>query len=220
MTAPLPLSGDNRVGCVIDDLVGKGWSWQPGLLPDALLAALREEIHLLDAEAALAPAGIGRDDSFQVDRSVRKTRITWLDGASAAQAAFMTWAEQWRETLNRALMLGLFEFEACYAVYPEGGFYDRHLDSFEGARNRIVSMVLYLNEAWHADLGGALVIWPEGAGDADPPAARIVPEGGGVVFMLSETIPHAVEPTAQLRYGIAGWWRVNQAADGLAIPIA
>jgi SM-20-related protein len=37
--------------------------------------------------------------------------------------------------------------------------------------------------------------------------------------MLSETILHAVEPTARLRYAIAGWWRVNPAMNGLAIPL-
>ena len=88
MIAPPPLPGDNRIGCVVDDLADKGWSWQPGLLPDTLLRALREEIETLDAEAALAPAGIGRDDAFQVDRSIRKTRITWLDDSSDAQRAF------------------------------------------------------------------------------------------------------------------------------------
>jgi SM-20-related protein len=219
MDAPLPLPGDNRLGCVAADLASQGWSWQPGLLPDTLLAAMRAEIQRLDADATLAPAGIGRDDDFQVDRSIRKTRITWLDGSSAAQLAFAEWAEHWREFLNRTLLLGLFEFEACYAVYPEGGFYDCHLDSFEGAKNRIVSIVVYLNEAWSVDDGGALLVWPEGATDEASPVACIVPEGGGVVFMLSETIPHAVEPTARLRYGIAGWWRVNPAMNGLAIPL-
>jgi SM-20-related protein len=217
--APLPLAGDNRLGCVAEDLASKGWSWQPGLLPDGLLAAMRDEIQTLDAEAALAPAGIGRDDAFQVDRSIRKTRITWLDGSSPPQRAFADWADQWRESLNRSLLLGLFEFEACYAVYPEGGFYDRHLDSFEGARNRIVSIVVYLNADWSKEDGGALIVWPEGAAETDTPEACIVPEGGGAVFMLSETIPHAVQTTARLRYGIAGWWRVNPAVDGLAIPI-
>ena len=47
MIAPLPLTGDNRLGCVAEDLASKGWSWQPGLLPEALLTALRNEIQAL-----------------------------------------------------------------------------------------------------------------------------------------------------------------------------
>lgn len=117
-------------------------------------------------------------------------------------------------------MLGLFEMEVCFAVYPPGGFYDRHLDSFAGARNRVVSLVAYLNEDWDAAKGGALAIWPEGAEPADAPAARIIPEPGGVVLMLSEAIPHAVEVTNEKRLGLAGWWRVNQSGMDRIDPLS
>ena len=116
-------------------------------------------------------------------------------------------------------MLGLFEFEVCFAVYPPGGFYDRHLDSFAGARNRVVSLVAYLNEDWDETRGGALAVWPEGAGDGSAPAARIMPEGGGVVLMLSEAIPHEVEVTHEKRLCLAGWWRVNQSGGDRIDPL-
>lgn len=223
MTASLPsgtLRGDNRIGAVLDDLSNKGWSWQPGLLPDPLFRALREEVLAIDAENDLTPAGIGRETAFQLDRSIRRSRISWLDGSTPAQAGFLEWAEQLREAINRTLMIGLFEFESCYAVYRSGGFYDRHLDSFEGARNRVVSLVVYLNEDWQADDGGALLIWPEGAGEEDAPAARLLPERAGVVLMLSETVPHAVEMTHASRYAIAAWWRVNPSIQGQIDPLA
>ena len=117
-------------------------------------------------------------------------------------------------------MLGLFEMEVCFAVYPPGGFYDRHLDSFAGARNRVVSLVAYLNEDWDEARGGALAVWPEGAGESDAPAARIIPEPGGVVLMLSEAIPHAVEVTNEKRLGLAGWWRVNQSGMDRIDPLS
>jgi|TARA_R110002020_G_scaffold105961_2_gene246845 SM-20-related protein len=211
--------GDNRLGVIAGDLSLKGWSWQPDMLPEALVSALRTEILERDKEQDLAPAGIGREDMFQLARDVRRTRISWMDGSSPAQTAFLAWAEPIRESLNRALMLGLFDFEACFAVYPVEGFYDRHLDSFEGARNRVISLVVYLNADWKVDHGGALVIWPEGAGEADAPVARLLPEGAGAVFMLSETVPHAVEVTKARRYGIAGWWRINQSGDGRVDPL-
>jgi SM-20-related protein len=220
MDIPVPHPGDNRLGVITGDIAARGWSWQPNFLPDDLMAALRAEILLLDAEQELDPAGIGREDAFQLDRTVRRTRISWMDGASPAQAAFLAWAEPLRESLNRSLLIGLFDFEACFAVYPQGGFYDRHLDSFEGARNRVLSLVVYLNDGWTEDMGGALVIWPEGASDTDAPAARLLPEGAGVAFMLSETVPHAVEVTRARRYAIAGWWRVNQSGDTRVDPIS
>ena len=173
-----------------------------------------------NAEDDLAPAGIGRETDFQLDRTIRKSRIAWMDGSTPAQAGFLQWAEQLRLSLNQALMIGMFEFEACFAVYRPGEFYDRHLDSFEGARNRIVSLVVYLNDTWDAADGGALLVWPEGASEDAPHVATLVPEGGGVVMMLSETIPHAVQRTERLRYAIAGWWRVNPVTDGIPIPIS
>lgn len=220
MTLAVAPPGTNRLSAISADIAANGWSWQPGLLPDDLTGALRAEIQALDARQDLEAAGIGRDDTFQLDRSVRRTRISWLDGSGPTQKAFLEWAEPIRQSLNRELLIGLFEFEACFAVYPEGGFYDRHLDSFEGARNRVMSLVVYLNEDWQADLGGALVIWPERAGEADRPAARLLPLGGGVTFMLSETVPHAVEVTHARRYAIAGWWRVNQSDDRRVDPIS
>ena len=219
MTA-IPSPGDNRLGAILDDLSSKGWSWQPSFLPEPLFAALHAEVKAIDTEDDLAPAGIGRETAFQLDRSIRRSRIAWLDGSTLAQSAFLQWAEQLREAINRSLMIGLFEFEACYAVYGPGGFYDRHLDSFEGARNRVVSLVVYLNEDWSPELGGALVVWPEGA-DADAePAARVLPERAGVVFMLSETVPHAVEMTHASRFAIAAWWRVNPSIQGQIDPLA
>ena len=117
-------------------------------------------------------------------------------------------------------MLGLFEMEVCFAVYPPGGFYERHLDSFAGARNRVVSLVAYLNKDWDETRGGALAVWNEGAGDTDAPAARIIPQPGGVMLMLSETIPHEVEVTHETRYGLAGWWRVNQSGMDRIDPLS
>ena len=189
-------------------------------MPEALTCALREELLQRDAEADLAAAGIGREDDFQVDRSVRRTRITWFDGSTAAQKDFQAWAEMLRENLNRELMLGLFEMEVCFAVYPPGGFYDRHLDSFAGAKNRVISLVAYLNDDWDEARGGALAVWREGASEDEPPCARILPAPGGVVLMLSEAIPHAVEITNEKRMGLAGWWRVNQSGPGRIDPLS
>jgi len=219
ISPPGPLPADNRLGAIIDDLFSQGWSWQPDFLPENLYQALHAEVRAIDAEDDLAPAGIGRETAFQLDRSIRRTRIAWMDGSTQAQTAFLQWAEQLREAINRSLMIGMFEFESCYAVYRPGGFYDRHLDRFEGARNRVVSLVVYLNEDWNAEDGGSLVIWPEDAGDEAEPVARLSPERAGAVFMLSETIPHAVEETQASRFAIAGWWRVNPSIQGQIDPV-
>ena len=64
--------------------------------------------------------------------------------------------ETLRLELNRELQLGLLDFECHFAVYPPGAFYRRHLDRFATDDRRTLSCVLYLNDAWSAQDGGAL----------------------------------------------------------------
>ena len=115
-------------------------------------------------------------------------------------------AEQIRLALNRRLFLALFEFEAHLALYPPGAFYRRHVDSFRGAANRMVSLVVYLNRAWHPGDGGELVLYrPQTAEEM----IRIAPCAGTLLLFMSEEIEHEVLPTRTDRASIAGWFRLN-----------
>ncbi len=204
--APLPAAyppppGDNRLAAAFAELASRGWTRIDGWLPADLAAALAAE--MIEAEAA--PAGVGREEDYTLDRGVRRAAIAWLDGRTDAQRRLLAQAEELRAHLNRALFLGLFEFEACCARYPAGGFYARHRDSLRGARNRVVSLVAYLNPEWRAEWGGALRVWPPDGG----PAQDTPPAPGTVVLMLSEETEHEVLPTLRPRLALAAWWRVN-----------
>jgi SM-20-related protein len=112
-----------------------------------------------------------------------------------------------RIAINRRLFLGLFEFEAQFLHYPAGGFYKRQIDALHGERNRIVSMIAYLNEDWTREDGGALSVWAAvGIGD---PIEDVVPLAGTIVLMLSEEIPLEARVAQRERRAIAGWFRVN-----------
>lgn len=115
------------------------------------------------------------------------------------------------------LFLGLFEFEAQYLVYPPGGFYARHVDSLAGARNRLVSLVLYINRNWEPAHGGELDIW-SGPDDPGPPVATVEPRAGTILLMLSEQIPHRVRTANSVRRVVAGWFRVNGSVAGRVDP--
>ncbi|MFW5816629.1 MAG: 2OG-Fe(II) oxygenase [Wenzhouxiangella sp.] len=117
--------------------------------------------------------------------------------------------------LNRRLFLGLFEFEAHYAHYPAGAFYRRHVDSFQGAANRVVSLVAYLNADWRDDDGGELVLY-EAAGRTR--LATLAPRAGRVVLFMSEELPHEVLPARRERLSIAGWFRLNASIAGQIDP--
>ncbi|XBQ17011.1 MAG: 2OG-Fe(II) oxygenase [Oceanicaulis sp.] len=238
-----PLFGENLTASLIEGLASRGWAHAPGALDPELADALREEAVLFDLAGETETGRIGRRADETEKLKVRKTRIAWLDGASPAQKRFLAGAEALRLELNRAFYLGLFEFEAHYAVYPPGGFYARHLDAFrqtrgagaaaglgaQAGRSRVVSLVVFLNPGWTPEHGGELAVWdgaPERSDgrpdltalDAVPPAAVIAPEHGGVVLMLSESVPHEVRLSLATRYALAGWFRVNASVGGALDP--
>jgi SM-20-related protein len=188
-----------------DEIVAQGWS-VCRLADPVMLAALCDEAVALWQEDELSPAGVGRAKDHDVVRRIRRDKTRWLDGSSPAQTAYLAFAEALRREVNYRLMLGLFAFEAHYAVYESGGFYKRHIDSFHGARNRMLSSVLYLNRDWDRSEGGLLRLY---APDSDRLVQEVVPEFGTLAVFLSEDIPHEVTPARRERFSIAGWHRCN-----------
>src|SRR3546814_4253154 len=88
-----------------------------------------------------------------------------------------------REAINRGLFLGLEDFESHFALYPPGAFYLKHVDRFRDDDRRIVSAVLYLNDAWLPAHGGQLRMYLDDGVEHD-----VVPTGGCLVVFLSGDI--------------------------------
>jgi SM-20-related protein len=103
------------------------------------------------------------------------------------------------------LQLGAVELELHFAVYPAGGAYAVHVDRFRDADSRVLSLVLYLNEAWNEADGGALRLYLEAGPEA--PFVDVVPYGGTLVVFLSDRFPHEVLPARRERLSLAGWFR-------------
>lgn len=217
-TAPAPFFGDNRTAALIEDLAARGWAHAETALPEALTHALRLRLETLEAADALKLAAIGRGDSQIRAAAIRRTQIRWLEGKDPAERAFLEGCEALRREINRTLFAGLFEFEAHFARYPAGGHYARHLDAFaDRPRDRVVSLVAWLNGDWQAGDGGELDLW-SGPDDTGPPVATLAPRGGDLLLMMSETIPHAVRETRVPRLGLAGWFRINPGVGGVLDP--
>ncbi|MBB1487266.1 2OG-Fe(II) oxygenase [Oceanospirillum sediminis] len=213
---------EQQIDLICQSLYQNGWVVVEKLLSDTLVQQLRADILRLDNEQQFRKAGIGRDQAFVLRDDIRTDRICWLEGEAPVQARFMAILEQLMTVVNRRLYLGMNHFEAMYAIYEPGQFYKKHLDSFRGQRNRIMTLVFYLNPDWNSDDGGQFLLYPEvgeqgqNISDAlqlsDTPVAQVEPEAGTVAAFLSEEFPHEVITAQATRYSIAVWFRIRDGA--------
>lgn len=188
---------------IVDDLAEFGWSRQPACIAQNLTVELAEECRRRAARGELAPAGVGRGGDVQVREGVRGDHIQWLEvGQSPATDCYLQYLEALRVALNQALYLGLEDFEGHFALYPPGAFYQRHLDRFRDDDRRTVSVVLYLNQEWQAEQGGALRLYL-----ADDSHCDVLPEAGTLVVFLSADRAHEVLPASRERLSLTGWFR-------------
>ena len=180
-----------------DAFAAAGFAVWPGFLAAGEVRELAATARAQLAAGEFRPAAIGRGDARQRRSDIRGDDIRWLDALPHGERF-----DAVREAVNAATYLGLFELEAHFARYPIGAFYRRHRDVFAGQDGeRVVSMVLYLNEGWGDGDGGELRLYlDEGARD-------VKPEGGTLVAFLSERFEHEVLPAKRERLSLTGWFR-------------
>jgi SM-20-related protein len=191
-----------------DALAGQRHVVLPGLVPAATWQVLRDEAVTLLQAQAFSPARIGRGEATHRQSDIRGDGLCWLEAGRGAGAAYLTWMDGLRQTLNRELFLGLQEFEAHYAHYPVGAFYRTHVDRHRDSNARVVSSVFYLNADWQPGEGGDLCMYDQ--------HGRLLfsqpPQGGTLVLFMSDDMPHEVKVALRERWSIAGWFRTRTAA--------
>lgn len=189
---------------VMEAVATSGYAMVADAVPPQSVIALRERVLSLDARGELVAAGVGRGASRVARPDIRGDRIHWLDEAHPVAAEVIVWRlfDALREALNRSLMLGLWSFEGHYALYPPGASYARHRDSFRDDDARVVSSILYLNERWHAEDGGALRLYLDAGRAVD-----VLPQGGTLVTFLSGRFEHEVLAATRPRLALTGWFR-------------
>jgi SM-20-related protein len=188
---------------IVDDLATRGWSQQNIFLPQDLTRALAAECRKRAAEGELAPAAVGRGPSSEIREGIRGDHIQWIEpGQAEVCDSYLALMDNLREALNRGLFLGLEDFESHFAMYPPGAFYLKHVDRFRDDDRRMVSAVVYLNDAWLPEQGGQLRMYLEEGAQCD-----VVPVGGCLVVFLSGEVPHEVLPASRERLSLTGWFR-------------
>lgn len=188
---------------IVDDLAACGWSQQNLFLSENLTLALAAECRKRAAEGELAPAAVGRGPFQEIREGIRGDHIQWIEPGQAEPCdAYLELMDSLRVALNRGLFLGLEDFESHFALYPPGAFYLKHVDRFRDDDRRMVSAVLYLNDAWQPEHGGQLRMFFD-----DATQYEVQPGGGCLVVFMSGDIPHEVLPATRDRLSLTGWFR-------------
>jgi SM-20-related protein len=195
---------DARHERIARDLAADGFSVDPSFLPRGECTRLARRGHALWRRGAMRAAATGRGPERVRRPEIRGDFVRWIDPADATrgEAALLARFEMLRAALNRSLQLGAFELELHWALYPPGAHYARHCDRLRGSRARVVSLVLYLNEAWQPRDGGALRLHLDANATCD-----VAPRAGTLVAFLSDRFEHEVLPARRERLSVTGWLR-------------
>lgn len=187
----------------------KGLCVCPGFLSPSLVADSLADLSAIRALGRFQSAGVGQGAGRITSPQIRNDETYWLEreAANATQARMWRKIDLLRAAFNRTLFLGLRNFEGHYAVYSEGGFYERHRDSFRQDSARVVSFVLYLNSDWKPSDGGGLRIFKKQTSGAET-YTDIDPVGGTMVCFLSRELEHEVLLSHRARFSLTGWFKV------------
>ena len=195
---------------VISDLLEKQYSVVENFFPLEEVLELRQSLLAKYDDDQFKKSAIGNWTNEQVMKAVRGDFIFWLDEANcnAAETRFFSRLNDFVDYLNRTCFMGITEQEFHYALYPEGTFYKRHLDTFQNDSRRKLSIVCYLNEEdWQPEYGGELAIYiPENGAER---TENVYPMQGRMVIFESSVLEHEVKPVKQERLSITGWLKTR-----------
>jgi SM-20-related protein len=196
-----PIDHADRVVGWSDQLAEKDYVVIDDFLTDAQYKQIRAFFLDKIAQDEFDKAGIGAQDQYQVRSTIRGDFVYWLDENNDEEMRpFFDQLNELMRLFNRYLMLSLSGFEFHLAHYPAGTFYKKHLDQFQNRSNRMLSLIIYLNEGWKPGDGGELRIFRE-----NEEAILVEPVGKRAVIFRSDVVPHEVMMTYKSRYSLTGW---------------
>ncbi len=191
----------------IDELAQQDYVIIDDFLSDSLYQEVRT--HFLNKIDEFDQAGIGSLDNHMIKRNIRGDFTYWLDRKRDSQLDFWNLLDETMQVLNRYCFLSLSGFEFHFAHYPSGGHYDKHVDQFADRNNRMISVVIYLNEGWTEGDGGELEIFT-----SEEESFLVQPVARRCAMFKSAIVPHAVCHAHKSRYSLTGWLLYQPAALG------
>ncbi|MBF0596144.1 2OG-Fe(II) oxygenase [Faecalibacter rhinopitheci] len=196
---------------IIDELGNNKFSISNHFFTSEETAAFKTHVINQDTSQDFHAAAIGNAHNEKIIQSIRGDKIRWIDENNKyeVEEIFFQKVNDFIQYLNRTCYMGIEESEFHYALYPEGTFYQRHIDAFKNDDRRTLSMVFYLNdEDWKEEYGGQLSLYLPQANGTEK-EINILPVAGRLAIFDSKTIPHEVKPVQKPRYSITGWLKTR-----------
>lgn len=196
---------------IIEDLLQRKYSVIDNFFSAEEVEVLRNRLLAKYEEDQFKKSAIGNKTNELVEKEIRGDFILWLNEAEAGtvENVFFNRVNNLVDYLNRTCFMGILHKEFHYAVYPEGTFYKRHLDTFQNDGRRKLSVVCYLNdETWLEENGGELTIYVDENGEEK--AIDLYPFPGRVVIFESQELEHEVQRVKHSkRLSITGWLKTR-----------
>ena len=195
---------------VINDLLAQKYSIVDDFFSPGEILTLRNSLLSKFEEDQFKKAAIGSGSKELIVKYIRGDFILWMDEKEQEEAEKLFFAKinEFANYLNQTCFLGILHKEFHYALYPEGTFYKRHLDTFQNDDRRKLSIALYLNEPnWQPEYGGNLAIYIQE--DDEEKTLEILPIQGRMVIFESQELEHEVKTANQNRLSITGWLKTR-----------
>ena len=200
---------ENLTETIINHLADQGYAVIENFLPGQEIKALSHHAKSLRKNGEMHKAATGLSKQNTNNSILRGDFIHWIEAGQACkiEQIYLGAMSSLQQAINQSFFLGLFELESHFAIYPPGAGYQKHLDQFIGRNERKVSCILYLNEDWTKDDGGALRMYLDQKDEKN--YIDITPQGGTLVVFLSEEFLHEVQPAKRERISLTGWFRTR-----------
>ena len=190
---------------LIQDILANGYGVIEDFIQPLQVTRLSQNLQELYQDGYFKKAGIGNTSNLQVISEIRGDYILWLnqDTSLLCKEIYFDKIDRLISYFNETCFLGIKGIEAHFALFPEGTFYKRHLDSFKNNDKRIFSVIFYLNENWKQENGGELNMYFQEKNIET--LVSILPIAGRFLCFESHKIPHEVLVANKDRLSITGW---------------
>eukprot|EP01132_Coremiostelium_polycephalum_P004271 gene4271-5344_t len=150
------------------ELEKKGYLIKDSFIGDqSLIDKIYNESYGLYENKKLKSAGMNQGEGKWHDKSIRSDQIIWLNRSTnttiTEQLPSITQLLEKIDTiqseLNQLINFNSKKTQTQLAVYPLGGRYVKHRDSFSGGPSRRITIIYYLNRDWKSGDGGELRLY-------------------------------------------------------------